>query len=134
MHTCVLGPFSILTDPSCPRNVTATRVFKNTVELNWLPPTEPNGEVHYVIEYKREDGGSWTSINTTSDSTHYNLTGLHNGTNYTIRVVAVNSAGQNESTPITIETAPVISTSGSTAPPTTTTATPTPSVNDTEGE
>ena len=76
------------TDPFPPRNVTITRVFQGGVELNWLPPTEPNGEVHYVIEYKREDSGNWTSVNTTSDSTHYNLTGLHSGTSYTIRVVA----------------------------------------------
>ena len=64
-------------------------MFQDGVELNWLPPTEPNGEVHYVVEYKREDSGNWTSVNTKSDSTHYNLTGLHSGTNYTIRVVAV---------------------------------------------
>ena len=74
-------------------------MFQDGVELNWLPPTEPNGEVHYVIEYKREDSGNWTSVNTTSVGTHYNLTGLHSGTNYTIRVVAVNSAGRTESTP-----------------------------------
>ena len=69
-------------------------MFQDGVELNWLPPTEPNGEVHYVVEYKREDSGNCTSVNTTSDSTHYNLTGLHSGTNYTIRVVAVNSVGR----------------------------------------
>ena len=79
-----------------------TKVFQDGFELNWLPPTEPNGEVHYVIEYKREDSGNWTSVNTTSDSTHYNLTGLHSGTNYTIRVVAVNSAGRTESTPVNV--------------------------------
>ena len=83
--------YSYLTDPSPPRNVTVTRVFQDDVELNWLPPTEPNGEVHYVVEYKREDSGNWTSVNTTNDSTHYNLTGLHNGTNYTIKVLAVTS-------------------------------------------
>ena len=70
-------------------------MFQDGVELNWLPPTEPNGEVRYVVEYKREDSGSWTSASTTSDSTHYNLTGLHSGTSYTIRVVAVNSAGMS---------------------------------------
>ena len=64
-------------------------MYQDGVELNWLPPTEPNGEVRYVVEYKREDSGNWTSVNTTSDSTHYNLTGLHSGTSYTIRVVAV---------------------------------------------
>ena len=98
-----------ITDPSPPRNVTITRVFQGGVELNWLPPTEPNGEVHYVVEYKREDNENWTSVNTTSDSIHYNLTGLHSGTSYTIRVVAVNSVGR----------APITHTS-STAKPTTT--------------
>ena len=78
-------------------------MLRNGVELNWLPPTEPNGEVHYVIEYKRGDSGNWTSVNTTSDSTHYNLTGLHSGTNYTVRVVAVNTAGR---APIIIATTP----------------------------
>ena len=70
-------------------------MFQDGVELNWLPPTEPNGEVHYVIEYKREDIGNWTSVNTTSGSTHYILTGLHSGANYIIRVGAVNSAGES---------------------------------------
>ena len=101
-------------------------MFQDGVELNWLPPTEPNGEVHYVIEYEREDSGNWTSVNTTSDSTHYNLIGLHSGTNYTIRVVAVNSAGRNESIPIKIETASITPTPYSTATPTSSsTATPT---------
>ena len=79
---------------SLARSLTVTRVYQDGVELNWLPPTEPNGEVRYVVEYKREDSGNWTSVSTTSDSTHYNLTGLHSGTSYTIRVVAANSAGR----------------------------------------
>ena len=101
------------TDPSPPRHVTITRVFQDGVELNWLPPTEPNGEVHYVVEYKREDSGSWTSVNTTSDSTHYNLTGLHSGTNYTIRVVAV-SYGRAPITPTssTAEPTPTFNSTG----------------------
>ena len=104
------------TVPSPPRNVTITRVFQDGVELNWLPPTEPNGEVHYVVEYKREYSGNLISVNTTSDSTHYNLTGLHNGTSYTIRVVAVNSAGRAPITPTptssTAEPTPMISSTG----------------------
>ena len=85
--------FLSFTAPSTARSLTITRILQDGVELNWLPPTEPNGEVHYVIEYKREDSRSWTSVNTTR-ATHYNLTGLHSGINYTIRVVAVNSAGR----------------------------------------
>ena len=80
-------------------------MYQDGVELNWLPPSEPNGEVHYVVEYKREDSGNWTSVNTTSDSTHYNLTGLHSGTSYTIGVVTVNSAGRSTITRSTSTTA-----------------------------
>ena len=93
-------------------------MFQDGVELNWLPPTEPNGDVHYVVEYKREDSGNWTSVNTTSDSTHYNLSGLHSGTNYTIRVVAVSAVNAGR--------APITPTpTSSTATPTSSTATPT---------
>ena len=74
-----------------------TRVLEAGIELNWLPPTEPNGEVHYIIEYKREDTGDRTSVNTTNDSTHYNLTGLARNRVYTnISVQAVNSVGRSE--------------------------------------
>ena len=66
------------------------------IELNWLPPTEPNGEVHYVVYYTPE-GGTEQSIDTGSDLTHYNLTGLERNRVYTnIAVQAVNSAGTSE--------------------------------------
>ena len=61
------------------------------IELNWLPPTEPNGEVHYVIYYTPE-GGTEQSIDTGSNLTHYNLTGLERNRVHTnIAVQAVNS-------------------------------------------
>ena len=64
---------------------------KDGVELNWMPPREPNGELHYIIQY-----GSNTT-NTASNLTYYNLTGLVNGTTYNITVIAVNSAGSSTS-------------------------------------
>ena len=71
-------------------------MFQGGVELNWLPPTEPNGEVHYVIYYTPE-GGTEQSIDTGSDLTHYNLTGLERSRVYTnIAVEAVNSIGSSE--------------------------------------
>ena len=73
-----------------------SRVFQGGIELNWLPPTKPNGEVHYVIYYTPE-GGTEQSIDTGSDLTHYNLTGLERNRVYTnIAVQAVNSAGRSE--------------------------------------
>ena len=77
--------------PSSPRCLSITRKLQDGIELSWLPPTEPNGEVHYVIYYTPE-GGTEHSIDTGSDLTHYNLTG--HDTN--IAVQAVNSAGMSE--------------------------------------
>ena len=72
------------------------REFQDGVELNWLPPTEPNGEVHYVIYYTPE-GGTEQSIDTRSNLTRYNLTGLERNRVYTnIAVQAVNSAGTSK--------------------------------------
>ena len=72
-----------------------TGILQNSVELNWLPPTDPNGEVHYVIYYTPE-GGTEQSIDTGSDLTHYNLTGLEWNRVYTnIAVQAVNVFGRS---------------------------------------
>ena len=82
--------------PTPPRDVTVIRVFQDGLELNWLPPTEPNGEVHYVICYTSLCGLE-QSIDTGSDLTHYNLTGLGRNRVYTIITVqAVNSVGWSE--------------------------------------
>ena len=73
-----------------------TRILEAGIELNWLPPTEPNGEVHYVIYYTPE-GGTEQSVDTGNDLTHYNLTGLERNRVYTnISVQAVNSVRKSE--------------------------------------
>ena len=84
---------SFLTVPSAPRQLLITRILEAEIELNWLPPTEPNGEVHYVIYYTPE-GDTEQSMDTGSNLTHYNLTGLERNRLYTnIAVQANNSAG-----------------------------------------
>ena len=84
-----------LTGSTPPKELIITRVYQDGVELNWLPPTEPNGEVHYVIYYTPE-GGTEQSIDTGSNLTHYNLTGLERNRAYTnIAVEAVNTAGRS---------------------------------------
>ena len=85
--------FPIATSPS--KMLAITRILQAGIELNWLPPTEPNGEVHYVIYYTPE-GGTEQSIDTGSNLTHYNLTGLERNRVYTnIAVQANNSAGRS---------------------------------------
>ena len=83
--------------PSPPRKLSITKVFKDGIDLNWLPPTEPNGEVlHYVIYYAPE-GVSEQNSSTGSNLTHYNLTGLERNSVYTnIAVQAVNTAGRSD--------------------------------------
>ena len=86
--------FLFCAGPSTARRLAVPRVFQDGIELNWLPPTEPNGEVHYVIYYTPE-GGTEQSIDTGSNL-HYNLTGLERNRVYTnIAVQAVNSAGRS---------------------------------------
>ena len=88
-HTC-----TSTTVPSPPRHLTITRVCDDGIELNWIPPREPNGDVrHYIIKYTTQDG-TQQEINTANNINYYNLTGLEKGHAYNnITVVAVNSAG-----------------------------------------
>ena len=69
-------------------------MFDDGIELNWIPPREPNGDIrHYIIKYTTQDG-TQQEINTTNNINYYNLTGLERGQTYNnITVVAVNSAG-----------------------------------------
>ena len=92
---CTFNIPSSLTASLAPRQLLITRILQAEIELNWLPPTEPNGEVHYVIYYTPE-GGTEQSIDTGSNMTHYNLTGLERNRVYTnIAVQANNSAGNS---------------------------------------
>ena len=87
---------TFLTEPSDPRELSITRILEAEIELNWIPPTEPNGEVHYVIYYTPENYTEH-SIDTGSNLTHYNLAGLGRNRVYTnIAVQAINSVGRSE--------------------------------------
>ena len=78
-------------EPSAPRYPCILGESSDGIELNWIPPLEPNGDVYYLID----DGNS--TVNTSSGSTYFNLTGLQRGVTYNLTVVAVNSAGRRDS-------------------------------------
>ena len=81
-------------EPSAPRYPCIIGDDADGIELNWIPPLEPNGDVYYLIEYN--DGNRTVPLNTSSKSTYFNLTGLQRGVTYNITVVAVNSAGRSD--------------------------------------
>ena len=68
---------------------------RDGIELNWIPPLEPNGDVDYLIEYFK--GNHHNNITgSTNGSTFFNLTGLQQGVTYNITVVAFNIAGKSD--------------------------------------
>ena len=89
----VISSATTSTAPSPPRHLTVTRVCDDGIELNWIPPREPNGDIrHYIIKYTTQNK-TQNKTNTGNNTNYYNLTGLERGQTYNITVVAVNSAG-----------------------------------------
>ena len=77
-----------------------TRGIENRVELNWLPPVNPNGVItSYNIEYTTNSAFTTISetVLTKNSLTHYNWTGPEFPTYY-MRVRAVNSANTDTGT------------------------------------
>ena len=89
---------SMNSEPSAPRYPSIIGEDTDGIELNWIPPLEPNGDVYYLIEYN--DGINNVSVNTSSESTYLNLTGQQRGVFYNITVMAVNSAGRSDTGPV----------------------------------
>jgi cellulose 1,4-beta-cellobiosidase len=84
--------------PAAPTGLTAT-AGNTQLSLSWTAPTTTHGTItNYLVEYTAS-GGSAAYVLTGSTSTSYTLTGLTNGTAYTVRVAAVNfTAGDYSST------------------------------------
>jgi hypothetical protein len=83
------------TTPGLPTGLTATGGgVSGRLALAWTPPTSNGGSAitGYTVEYTPA-GGSAQTVNTGSVSASYNLTGLTNGTLYSVRVRAVNVVG-----------------------------------------
>lgn len=78
--------------PAAPTGLTATGGNTQAV-LAWTAPYNGGSAITgYVVEYT-PSGGSASTVNTGSSSASYTLTGLTDGTAYTVRVAAVNAIG-----------------------------------------
>ena len=75
--------------PSAPTSLSAT-AGNAQLALSWTAPSTTHGTItNYLVEYTAS-GGSAQYVLTGSTSTSYTLTGLTNGTSYSVRVAAVN--------------------------------------------
>lgn len=96
------------TVPSAPTSVNATK-GAGQVSLTWTAPSSNGGSaiLDYLIEY-RAGNGSWLVFNhTASNATSTIVTGLTNGTSYTFRVSAINSAGTSSASSISSAATPL---------------------------
>jgi len=81
------------TPPNAPSSLAAT-AGNAQLALSWTAPSAPGtyAITSYIVEYT-PSGGSAQTVSTGGTSTSYTLTGLTNGTAYTVRVAAVSSSG-----------------------------------------
>ena len=94
-------PVKTVVAPGAPTGLTATP-GNGQITLNWTAPSGPITR----YEYTQDDGTTWTSTGGTS--TTYIVTNLTNGTQYTFKVRAVNSAG-NGAASASVTATPVFS-------------------------
>ena len=98
-YVCIQNTF-LYSVPSTPRLLRITRGIEKGVELNWLPPVNPNGVImSYEIEYTTNITLTTISgtVLTQNNLTHYNLTGLVEDATYYITLAAVNAVGKSQS-------------------------------------
>lgn len=83
----------VLAPPNAPTALSATSSNASLV-LSWTAPTYAGSTAitGHIVEYT-PSGGSASTVNTNSASTSYTLSGLTNGTSYSVRVRAINSIG-----------------------------------------
>ena len=94
---------TVPTVPSPPRMLTTNgEPTGSTIELNWLPPLHPNGAIHYEIEYEPAVTPGDTVNAGSSSIPYFTLTLPNEFLTYNVRVTAVNTQGQAQSSVITV--------------------------------
>ena len=89
------------TAPGAPRNATASPGGVGILNVTWQAPASNGGATvtGYTVQWK-ESSGNWTASADVSEKattgTSHPITGLANGTAYSVRVIATNSAGDGE--------------------------------------
>lgn len=93
-----LGSNAVYTAIAPPSQVTGLAVDSTgdgTIDLSWTAPASEAAITDYRIEYT-PSGGSATEVLVGSNATSYQLTGLTNDTEYSVRVAAISAGGQGD--------------------------------------
>ena len=87
-------PTASVTVPGAPTNVVGTP-GDGQVAVTWTAPSSNGGAsiTGYTVQYSTNGGSTWTTTSCTTVYTNCSITGFTNGTSYTFRVAATNSAG-----------------------------------------
>lgn len=67
-----------------------------SITVKFLPPTRDGGSAITNYQYQL-NGGAWVTLSPASTATTFTITGLTNGTSYSVVIRAVNSAGSGSS-------------------------------------
>jgi hypothetical protein len=93
-----LGSNAVYTAIAPPSQVTGLAVDSTgdgTIDLSWSAPASDAAITNYRVEYT-PSGGSAAEVLVGSAATSYQLTGLTNGTEYSVRVAAISAGGQGD--------------------------------------
>ena len=85
-------------DYAAPSQVTGLAVDSTgdgTIDLSWSAPASDAAITDYRVEYT-PSGGSAAEVLVGSNATSYQLTGLTNDTEYSVRVAAISAGGQGD--------------------------------------
>ena len=101
------------TTPTEP-TLTSADAGDSQTTLRFSPPVSDGGAPITNYAYSIDDGAHWTTPNPASTTSPITITGLTNGTTYTVRLRALNSAGASPAsnnltvTPLTVPSAPTL--------------------------
>ena len=78
------------------------------IDATWVAPTSDGGApvLSYLLQYST-DGTNWTDVTTGATVRSYSITGLTNGTQYTVRIYARNNSGLSNTNQLAIRATPV---------------------------
>ncbi|MFM1774717.1 MAG: hypothetical protein RJA53_327 [Bacteroidota bacterium] len=101
------------TTPGAP-TITSVTPASGTATVNFTAPTSNGGQPITNYEYSINGGTTWVAVSPAATTSPITITGLTNGTSYSVRVRAVNSIGsgsQSNAINVTPNTTPPVITS-----------------------